>query len=380
MRGKCWGWLVAIVMTVGFVAQGALPPVPTRVIASDAIARGFNVDAIGLDDAARAALFARIGETRFGWIRQQVRWSAAEPAKGMYDPAYFGQLDALVVTASAYQVHVLLTPVHSPGWVGANGGLPPNAADYGDFLRFLATRYRGKIAAYEIWNEPNHAIETGGHVDVAAYLPVLRAGYTTLKAVDPAVTVLFAGLVGKNKSNPAVAVNDLDYLTAFYALNGGEGKRYYDVMGAHPGSACNPPDASYPDSPATTPCGADADGSRSYTKNNAFYFKRFLETRAVMERHGEGGKPIWLTEFGWDSAPNPPTSNKYARYVSEDEQARYLTRALTIGGSYPWLGGMFVWNLNFQATNPPTDEKYGWSILRPDGSPRPAFIALRDAR
>ncbi len=322
-------------------------------------------------------LFARIRETRFGWIRQQVRWSAIEQTHGQFDAGYLAQLDALVEVARANQVQILVSVVSAPRWAATNGGLPANPHDFAEFLRVFAGRYRGNIAAYEIWNEPNLATEVGGWVEVGQYLPVLRAGYETLKSVDPAVTVVFAGLVAKNRSDPAIAVNDLDYLRDFYLLNGGEGKRYYDVMGVHPGSACNPPDASYPDSPATTPCGIDADGNRSFAKNNAFYFKRFAQARAVMVAHGEGHKQLWMTEFGWDSTAAPPPSNPYARYVSEQQQATYIVRALEIGSAYPWVGAMFVWQLNFQVTTPQADEKYGWGVLNADWSPRPAFVALR---
>ncbi len=45
---------------------------------------------------------------------------------------------------------------------------------------------------------------------------------------------------------------------------------------------------------------------------------------------------------------------------------------------YPWIGAMFVWNLNFNALPDisPTDEKRPFIILNPDFSPRPAYIAL----
>jgi hypothetical protein len=52
-----------------------------------------------------------------------------------------------------------------PAWArvdGADNGPPDNYNDYGDFLYEMASRYRGRIRAYEIWNEPNLAREWGG--------------------------------------------------------------------------------------------------------------------------------------------------------------------------------------------------------------------------
>lgn len=340
---------------------------------------GFNVDALGLDDASRETLFKRIGDVHFGWIRQQIRWSAYEPTKGAFQNDYVKRVDMLVDQAAARGVHILFSTVNSPAWAGTGGGLPRNPQDYADFVGFMARRYGMKVQAYEIWNEENYAHETGGTVDIAAYLPILRAGYQAIKGANKATTVVFGGLTPTAVTGrPSVAVDDVEFLTKLYVLNGGEVKRYFDVLGVHPGSTCNPPDASWPENPATNACGTEPDGSRSYTTQNAFYFKRLLPLRQVMERNGDDGKQIWLTEFGWASTPQPLPEHAYAGYVSEAQQAQYLLRAITIAHGYPWIGKMFVWNLNFQVTSNPSDEKWGYGILRKDWSPRPAYDALKN--
>ncbi len=341
---------------------------------------GFNVDAIGLDAGSKDTMFGKVAEAQFGWIRQQVRWSSYEPAKGQFGNNYVAQLDALIDAANAKGVNVMLSPVSSPDWAGSGGGLPKNPQDFADFIGFMANRYKGKVAAYEIWNEQNYAVETGGQVNVGAYIPILKAGYQTLKASDPNITVVFGGMTPTGVTgHPEVALDDVQYLQQIYQINNGEVKQYYDVLGAHPGSNCNPPDNSYPDNPATNPCGTDPDGGRSFTKDNSFYFKRVLQLRNVMEQNGESGKKMWLTEFGWDSNPTVVPGYNYSPYVSEDQQAQYLTRAFALGKSYPWMGVMFVWNLNFQVTTSgPSDEKYGWGVLNSDWSPRPSFTALKN--
>ncbi|MHB8644967.1 MAG: cellulase family glycosylhydrolase [Thermomicrobiales bacterium] len=347
---------------------------------------GFNVDANGLDPGSKDALFGQVSGAGFNWIRQQVRWSSYEPAKGQFGNNYVAQVDALVNATAAKGVKLLLSIESSPGWAGSNEGLPNNPKDMSDLMTFMANRYKGKVQAYEIWNEENYAIETGGQVNVGAYIPILKAGYQALKASDPNITVVFGGQTPTGVTgHPEVALDDVQYLQQIYAINGGEVKNYFDVLGAHPGSNCNPPDNSWPDNPPTNACGTDPDGGRSYTKDNSFYFKRILQLRSVMEQNGDGGKKMWLTEFGWDSSQTPPDAYKYARYVSEDQQAQYLTRAFALGKSYPWMGVMFVWNLNFPVTlaaDPSSggagNEKYGWGVLNGDGSPRPSYNALRN--
>jgi len=337
---------------------------------------GFNVWGLDANGDFRDKVYTGVQDAGFGWVRQQVSWAAMEPKKGNFGTDTTAFLDKFVDGAAAKNLKVMLSVVKSPDWVGANGGLPPQAQDFADYMTFLTQRYKGKVQAYEIWNEQNYALETGGKVSVAAYLPVLKAGYQTVKKYDPKAVVVFGGLTPTGVNDPAIALNDVQYLRQIYALNGGEVKGFYDVLGTHPGSNCNPPDASWPANPPTNDCGADPDGGRSYTKDNSFYFQRVQEQRKVMEDAGENGKKMWITEFGWTTA-NQAAGYGYGKYVSEDQQAQYLTRAFALGRSYPWMGAMFVWNLNFASITMPSDEKYPWGVLKADGSPRPSYNALK---
>ena len=183
---------------------------------------GFNVDAIGLDSGSKDTMFGKVYGAQFGWIRQQVRWSSYEPAKGQFGNNYVAQLDALINAAAAKGVNIMLSPVSSPDWAGAAGGLPRNPQDFADFIGFMANRYKGKVPAYEIWNEENYAVETGGAVDLndpgAAYLPILKAGYQTLKASDPKITVVFGGMTptGVTGATRSVAIDEVQYLQQMY--------------------------------------------------------------------------------------------------------------------------------------------------------------------
>jgi polysaccharide biosynthesis protein PslG len=383
---RTWRWwragsllmVLTVLMTSLMIAVHPTSAAQERPLAGDDGA-GFNVDAIGLDPNSRAIMFQRIGEVQFGWIRQQLRWSAYESAQGQFQNAYVAKVDSLVNDAAARGVRIMFSVVNSPDWAGEGGGLPRDGADFGRLMSFVANRYKGKVQAYEVWNEQNYAYETGGLVDVGSYLPVLKAGYQAIKAVDPGIFVIFGGLTPTGiRDRLDVALDDVEYLNQIYKINDGEVKNYYDVLGAHPGATCNPPDTSWPDDPATNPCGTDADGARGFTTDNSFYFKRILQIRAVMEKYGEGDKPMWLTEFGWDTTPDPTDGNDFARYVTEQQQAEYIMQAFAIARSYDWMGVMFVWNLNFQVTTTGSnDEKWGYGVLRRDWSARPAFEALK---
>jgi hypothetical protein len=171
-------------------------------------------------------------------------------------------------------------------------------------------------------------------------------------------------------NDPHLAIDDVNYLREIYAYNGGEVKQYYDVLGTHPGSACNAPDMSWPDNP-----GCEA----GWRDHNSHYFRRAADIRQVMVENGEGHKQIWLTEFGWSSSTNPAPGQEFSGYVSEQQQAEYIVRAFEIAKQeWPWMGIMFLWNLQFSTMLDPSDHKGHWSVLNSDWSHRPAYDAIKE--
>ena len=87
-----------------------------------------------------------------------------------------------------------------------------------------------------------------------------------------------------------------------------------------------------------------------------------------------------MTEFGWGSfdgldAP-PPAGVEYMGAVSEWQQATYTLRAYELAHEWRWVGPLFLWNLNFAPLLGTDYAESGYSLLRPDGSPRPVYLAL----
>src|SRR5262249_17375551 len=156
---------------------------------------------------------------------------------------------------------------------------------------------------------------------------------------------------------------DLAYLKGLYALNGGEVKNYYDILAAHLSGFSNPPDCT----PATPQCSL----SGGWNNDASFFaFSRLAQYRDALAQVGDD-KKIWLTEFGYDSSTLAVPGYEYSTYISEDMQARFLVQAFQIARQTPYIAGVMVWNLNYQTVVSQTDEKWGFSVLRPDWSGRP---------
>jgi len=96
-----------------------------------------------------------------------LNWRQIEPAQGIFDWALF---DRLINSAAAAQMDVLYVLGQSPDWAaGPHKGrfgstynpLPPRSADdWANYVTAVVRRYRGKIHAYELWNEQICQIST----------------------------------------------------------------------------------------------------------------------------------------------------------------------------------------------------------------------------
>jgi hypothetical protein len=125
-----------------------------------------------------------------------VSWPNLEPNKGQW---YFDKLDSYVQLAQSHNVEILLPLGLSPTWASArptepsgyNAGSaaePANIEDWKNYVRTVATRYKGRIRYYEIWNEPNEPLFFSGTVDQMVTLA--REAYAILKEIDPEVMVV----------------------------------------------------------------------------------------------------------------------------------------------------------------------------------------------
>ena len=140
-----------------------------------------------------------IRDAGFGWVKQNVGWRDVEGAeKGAYD-WYF--TDRVVADAEERGLKVLFRLDSEPAWAAlekgvlSSNGPPEDPQDFGDFCHVLATRYAGRVDAYQVWNEPNLAREWGGYPpEPAGYVALLQACYVGVKTADPDALVVSAGL------------------------------------------------------------------------------------------------------------------------------------------------------------------------------------------
>lgn len=347
------------------------PPAPAvaAVAAPSGFGYGIQVHAPGGDQRSIDA----VKDLGFNWVKQQVEWHRHEGSPGARD---FGGLDALASQANGSGVNVLFSVVKAPGWARPGNtdhsveGPPEDPNTFAGFLGAMAAHFKGRVQAYEVWNEQNLHYEWGNEpIDAARYVRLLCASYNQIKANDPNAVVV-SGAMTPTGVNNHLAVDDVTYLRQMYAAGLA---RCSNAIGAHPSGFNNPPNA---------PVGSAQPGEPDFSGHRSFYFQGTMPAyRQVMCAYGDCGKKIWVTEFGWASTENtgagPAAGYGYAGQNSEAEQAQFLVNAFNMAKSWGYVGPMFVWNLNFSPVAGPHDEKAAFGIVRNDWSPRPAYEALK---
>ncbi len=232
----------------------------------------------------------------------RVTWPDLESARGQWR---FGVLDKSVEMAEAHHTDVMLTLGFTPQWasarpaepVGYNPGWaaePSDIDDWQTFVRTVATRYKGRIRTYEIWNEANlnNHYWTGS---VQQMVELVHTAHDIIKMIDPTAIIV---------SPSATTVYGLPWFSDFLNQGGG---RYVDVIGYHFYVTPEPPEA---------------------------MVALVEKVKQVMRANGVENKPLWDTESGW-----MPSSQSMP--IPEDIGAAYLARSYIL----LWAEGVqrFYW-------------------------------------
>jgi len=220
-------------------------------------------------------------------------WTNLEPQPGRWD---FSNLDLFLSLAQQHHVPVILPLALSPAWASARpaensvygpgrASEPRELADWDNYVRTVATRAKGKVEAYEIWNEPNFPIFWTGKTETL--IELTRRARAIVKSIDPKALIVSPSATASRDGNT--------WLNEFLDKGGGQ---YVDVIGYH----------FYADTPEKE-------------------VPLIAQIRQTMDAHHVGSLPLWNTETGW-SKPKP--------FPSPELGAAYLARAYILN----WAAGV----------------------------------------
>src|SRR5258706_3765858 len=181
---------------------------------------GLNVHHFEYEPAA----FPLAAEARVGWVRLAAWWRFMQLQPAVID---FGYLELSVEAALAQGLKVLIVFASIPGWANGtpaelgimdpNAALPPTSPQFfRDFVTAVVAHFHGRVAAYEIWNEPNYK-QFWNSKDYDRFIAeVLINGAQAVKAADPKAKTLGPAIdrsPAKFKSATIQACQFLDALT-----------------------------------------------------------------------------------------------------------------------------------------------------------------------
>lgn len=216
-------------------------------------------------------------------LRIAVDWKRFEAVEGKYDFSLYDRTLNRLNNAGFKITGIFVT---IPPWVSSN---PPGCAQdettYCDLPSNQEDKFRKAARAaihrypfitnWEVGNEPELWKHLGDNL--SDYIRILRIFYQEAKAFNPNIKVGAATIRGWNS-----------YIAGLYDL---APEKPFDAITFHPYASydrdgkINPQDVAQDD------------------KGSGLRTKEIDNIRAGMVAKGDGNKPIWITEYGWDKPP-----------------------------------------------------------------------------
>ncbi len=307
----------------------------------------FEAPNLLLNPSTRPATLATLTRLGVHSLRIELSWHTVAPgANSTHRPAFdatnplaynWSLYDPLIEAARSRGWQVLLTvtsPV--PRWAQASPRprsllYRPNATEFGRFMTAVGRHYGGEVQMFSIWNEPNHHEflepqfnRNGSPASPRIYRSLYQAGYAGLQAAGIASPkVLIGETAPEGETRPRVPVNGPKHnmapllfmrnvlcLSASYRRAGSCGRLQASGWGLHPYRSGA--------SPYLVPS-----NSETVTIGSLSRMTRALDAAA---RAGAlpGGLPLYITEFGIMSKPNPYQGVPVAQQAEYDAMAEQI--------------------------------------------------------
>jgi Glycosyl hydrolase catalytic core len=276
-------------------------------------------------------------------IRVVFNWDQLQPTPGAPN---FAPSDQTVRLAASAGIKVLPIVIYSPQWASSSPSQPnyylygpKTASTYTNFLRALIARYgpngsfwsanpsvpKVPIRQWQIWNEPAFNYFWASQPYYKTYPKLLKAAYRAVHSADRRAKVVTAGLAN------TVANPSWKYMKRFYKYGF---KGSFDVLAVHP-----------------------------FASSISHLLTIIKFDQNVMKQHGDGRKPIWLTEMSWPASVGQIPSSDYLGFetttakqgtlIQQAYAALLRNKSLRVGAAfwYDWASRFVPTSLAGQAVS-----------------------------
>ena len=271
------------------------------------------------------------------WVKVQINHSLGADPNG---PA------GIINAVHGQGMKILLGITGNPGQLGSN-----RAQYIQDYANFVAASAGNGADAIEVWNEPNLDREwPHGQISGASYTEVLRAAYSAIKARNGGTLVISGAPAptGAEALFPGGVVNDDNFLRQM--ANAGAGN-YMDCLGLHYNEGI------------VSPTQRSGD-----PRDNGGYYTRYYPSMVDVYSSIFPGKKLCFTELGYLTSEGYgplPAGFAWAGNVTLQNQAEWLSQAVSLARRDSRIRLMIIWNVNF--TRYDDDPMAGYALIRPGG-------------
>jgi hypothetical protein len=340
---------------------------------------GVAEDATKYAEDGGISFYVRLRSLRMVENRIAVRWNPVEPTEILEQKF----LDRAVPAADLFGIRVVFDvfPI-DPLAFGLD--TETRAALFAAYLQKLARTYP-QVTDFIVANEPNERYfwrpqftAAGAQASAADFLRVLTRAYDALKAVNPKIRVIAAGLSGEGNDRTSTSpVRFLKALGDAYRRSG----RAMPVMDAlafhvYPQRNTHPPSRKY-----AWPNAGGADLARiKQAVWDAFNGTTQPMFPEVPQKVGAGTLGLVIGEFGWQVDIGPALAARYdgkenVPTVTEATQADYYTELIGMLACDPAVTDAMLLHL----VDDPDLGRFQTGLLRLDLSERPSYAAVRKA-
>lgn len=271
-------------------------------------------------------------------IRIPFYWTQIQPDKETWD---FSTCDQFMAAADKHGMKVLAVLAFDNNAVekSADGAArnvylaPEDLPLFAEFIARTVERYKDRVYAWEIWNEPDIPQFWGGTTE--EFYPVARTAADAVRAAAPDARLLGTAMTS---------------MLGLYSAPG--------IEGLHASGALRQ---------------VDHPAMHTYVSDPRAYYNEFRRVQNAAAKHGHPG-PVWITELGG------PTGGVYPWLIPASLRPGHLLKAYTIATS---LGIEHLFWHCYQDADPetlrrdPLNSEWYFGLVRHGGEWKPAAYAYR---
>ncbi len=294
------------------------------------------------------AAFDLLEQSESQVARLSLPWSGVEPTRGTFnwhgsDVVYERLLDRGIRPLWVIMDAPCFAQRAAPSSCGYSHPAPSYYDEFAQFAVSVAKRYPESMGI-EVWNEPNYLRFWGGPPEPAEYAQMLKTVADALHQRAPGMTVVSAGLSPHADTDTSGSMGFRDFLIEMYERGAAQKA---DAIGIHPYPGVGP--------------------GEDYQTDVRVYLGK---VQNVMDRYGDGARPLWATEFGVSTGGD--------QAFSPEGAGEAVSNLLTM---FQRIRGIELAIVHRLIEDPSlAGREGGFGVLNKDLTPKPAFCDLLTVR